>query len=175
MIDDLFWIFRPANAAELKQGIEDAFAEAVYPGHDNITLSACPCGECTETRVFFEGKHWRDVAAAGQPFHIGWGGLAILSPEAWRFYLPAYMMLSLRGDGDPGETLECALYSLAPDQTGGSLDLFTKRICAFSAAQQECIAAYARAAAGADNEVSDAAFDAAAVYWEGKAAEGKTD
>ncbi len=175
MLDDLFWTFRPANAAELKQGIEEAFAEAVYPGDDNITISACTCGECTETRAFFGGKHWRDVAATGQPFHIMWGGLAILSPEAWRFYLPAYMLLSLKGDGDPGDTLVCALYSLAPDRTGGSLDLFTERTSAFSAAQQECLAAYARAAvdAGAEDEVSDAAFDVAAVYWEGKVAEGK--
>lgn len=173
MTDELFWTFRPVNTKELKQCIEEAFAEAVYPGDDNITISACTCGECTETRAFFGGKHWRDVAATGQPFHLMWGGLAIMSPEAWRFYLPAYMLLSLRGDGDPGGTLECALYSLSSDLTGAGLDVFTERTSAFSLAQQECLTAFACAAVEAGAE--DEAFDTAANYWKSKMAETKAE
>ena len=165
MEDELYWTFRPANAEELKGCIREAFAEAVYPGDDNITISDCPCGECTETRSFFQGKHWREVAATGQPFHLMWGGLAILSPDAWRFYLPAYMLLSLRGDGDPGDTLECALYQLSPGPAGRH-DWFTERTSAFSVAQQECIAAYACAAV--ESGAEDEAFDAAASYWKSK-------
>ena len=169
--EDDFWTFRPSKAEELKARIREAFAEAVYPGNDNITISACSCGECTETRAFFEGKHWRDVAATGQPFQIGWGGLANLSPDAWRFYLPAYMLLSLKGDGDPGETLECALYSLSPHPTIGN-DLFTERMNAFSIEQQKCIAAYACAAVEPDEEdkVFDEAYVRAASYWKSKVA-----
>ena len=168
-MDELFWTFRPVNAEELKQCIEEAFAEAIYPGDDNITISDCTCGECNETRAFFGGKHWRDVAATGQPFHVGWGGLAIMSPQAWRFYLPAYMLLSLRGDGDPGATLECVLYSLSPDPAGAYVDVFTERIRAFSAAQQGCLVAFACAAVEAGAE--DKAFNAAADYWKAKVAE----
>ncbi|MDQ2801012.1 MAG: hypothetical protein M3Y13_15375 [Armatimonadota bacterium] len=169
----LFWTFRPSNAEQLRRDIYAAFADAVYPGDDNITISGCPCGECSETRAFFAGKHWREVAATGQPFHLGWGGLAILSPEAWRFYLPAYMILSLKGDGDPGETLECALYQLSPDPAETPSDFFTERTRAFTAAQRECLAAYTCAAVDAGAE--DAAFEAAAAYWKGQAAGTKAE
>ncbi len=177
MEDDLFWTFRPANAEELKKCIREAFADAIYPGSDNITISACPCTECTETRTFFESKHWRDVAVTGLPFHAFWGGLAIMSPEAWRFYLPAYMLLSLKGDGDPLGTLECALYGLSPAPPSAH-DWLTERTHSFSRAQQECIAAYASAATerGAEEEVEcDEAFIAAANYWRSKVAANRAE
>jgi hypothetical protein len=164
----IYWTFRPPNAQELKRCVEEAFADEVYPGDDNITISGCICGECTETRAFFGGKHWRDVAAMGQPFQVGWGGLPILSAEAWRFYLPAYLIRGLSG-GNDDDALTTALYSLTPDAP----DQISRRDFGLSVAQQRCIAAYARAAVEAG--AGDPAFHIAAAYWEGRAAEAQAE
>lgn len=170
----IYWTFRPTNAQELKRCVEESFADAVYPGDDNITLSACTCGECTETRAFFEGKHWRDVAATGQLFQVGWGGLPILSEEAWRFYLPAYLIRSLNRGEDAEDCLTLALYSLAPSiPKPGCRDFDTERFRGLTAAQQKCIAAYARTAVDAGG--GDDAFDEASAFWNGKVTEAQAE
>ena len=181
MTEDIYWTFRPPNAKELKQGVQDAFTNVVYPGDDNITISACPCQECSDTREFFQGRHWREVVGSGQPLQlVGWGGLPILSPQAWRFYLPAYLLVSLNGGDGAEEALTCALYSLSPlgMGTGHLVDWFAERAFCLSVAQQKCISAYACAVLEShaqDEVVPDEAFAVAATYWKSRVAETKSD
>jgi hypothetical protein len=178
-IEPIYWTFRPLSVEKLKQCVQDAFADVIYPGDDNITISSCPCQECRDTREFFRGRHWREVVSSGQPLQpIGWGGLAILSPQAWRFYLPAYILVSLsEGDGAE-EALDCALYSLSPVRTGHGDAWFTERAFALSVAQQECIRSYACAvleSLSQDEVVQDEAVAAAAIYWKGRVTETKAE
>lgn len=85
------------DAAKLRAEIVAAFDGTSYPGNENIV--ACnrgPCLECNEIRDFFVGKHWRDVSSSEL-----WGSLRLAEAEvlftdqAFRFYLPAFMIAGL--------------------------------------------------------------------------------
>ena len=166
----------PLSAEELKQCVKEAFADVVYPGEDNITISACTCSECSDTREFFGGKHWQKLVETDQNLMFLWGGLAIMSPEAWRFYLPAYLISGL-GEGCESyveqnraeEARQCALWSLSPPQEGHSWQAgFMVRASCLSFAQQVCIAAYARAMSTLEPEEEN--YAAAAAFWTDTAA-----
>jgi hypothetical protein len=172
----------PNNAEELKHRIERAFGEMAYPGDDNITISNCDCEECNDTREFFQGKHWSELAGADQNLMGLWGGLSILSPDAWRFYLPAYLIVGL-GEGsddyssmNPAEDArDSVLFAigpptdiLPPNDPDRIVKLFVERTSGFSAAQQACIAAYASAMSELDPEVQNC--KSTATYWQDRVA-----
>ncbi len=164
----------PNNAEELKRCVEEAFADTVYPVDGNITISECPCAECCDAREFFQGKHWRDLVEGSQELPGLWAGLAILSPEAWRFYLPAYLIVGLgKGAEDyssvnPAECArESALCQLSPRPP--EHEWFNERAFGFSVAQQKCLADYACAISEAEPEEEDYAVTAA--YWKARAVE----
>ena len=154
---------RPDNAPELKQCLEKAFEDAIYPGDNNIAEHPEHCDECRGTDEFFRGKHWRDLVECGQRLQFGWGGLAFLSPEAWRFYLPTYLVVGL-GESEYAEDASWwALSALSPPQTADLADYFRERATGFSFAQEECIAAYATAFS--EMEPEDADTETTALYW----------
>ena len=162
----------PNNAEELKLCLEAAFADAVYPGDDHLTISGCPCAECRETREFFQDRHWQELVEMEQSLMFLWGGLAILAPQAWRFYLPGYLISGL-GEGVADWTeqnkaegaRQAALWSLSPlgRNTESLRTLFAERTSGFSFAQQQCIAAYAQAMSELEPEEEN--YAAAASYW----------
>ncbi len=182
------YTFRPGNAEELKRSIEAAFAEAVYPGDGDadIIVSGSPrcCAECGETQVMLCGKHWREVAALeeGLP-DFGWGGLALLTPAAWKFYLPAYLIVSLSGGKGAENAQDCVVSALIPwppeglEELGGgvidyvkrSADWFAERAFSFTGAQLDCLATYMGAVSQSDLEDND--WKALAAYWADRAAE----
>ena len=172
MEEPIDYTFQPAEAEQIRRCVEEAFADVPYPGDDHITLYPCPCSECNDTREWFGGKHWREMVASDEPFQYAyWGGLAIMTPEARRFYLPAYLMVSLGTDAAAGNALEKVQFNLSPERAWPDTPGF------FSAAQQECFAAYARAASTDpdDEEWKDEKWQAIADYWQGKAAEAKAN
>lgn len=157
---------RPTNADELKQCIEDAFANTVYPGDQNIATNPSHCDECSDTDDFFQGRHWRGLSGPDQKLQTGWGGLSFLSPPAWRYFIPAYLIVGI-GDGEHSEDAAwSALYALSPAQ-GDLSEYFQERASGFSPAQQICLAAYA--AAFSEMEPEDETYQAAALYWKEKA------
>ena len=181
--ESLYYTFRPGNAEELTRLVREAFAEAVYPGEgdEDLIVSGFPdcCAECGETQALFQGKSWREVAESGEPLqNCGWGGLALLTPKAWRYYLPAYLNVSLSGGAGAENALECALYALTPWAPSGlpecyvksSAQWFTARAFDFSAAQLGCLAAITHAASVSAPEDED--WDALATYWQSRTAVG---
>ena len=190
--DLIYYTFRPGNAEELKQSIEAAFAEAVFPGDGDadIIVSGYPgcCAECGETHAMFCGKHWREVAASETgPQDFGWGGLALLTSAAWKFYLPAYLIISLSGGEGAENAQDCAISALTPwppkglEALGGgvidyvkqSADWFAARAFSFTGAQLDCLAAYMAAVGQSDVENGD--WKALAAYWAGRAAEARAE
>ncbi len=190
--EPIYYTFRPDNAEELKQWVQDAFADVVYPGDGDgdIIVSGSPgcCTECGETHALFRGKHWREVAASGQPLqNFGWGGLSLLTPQAWRFYLPAYLLVSLSGGNEAENAMDCAVGALTPwppaglGELGGgvidyvklSSDWFTARAFNFSVAQMECLAAYLCTVSGSDPE--DRNYADLATYWKDRAATARAE
>ena len=144
------------NAEGLRSLIETAFAEVAYPGDDAITISSCPCTECEDTREFFRGKHWQEIADAQKLMQYCWGGLSILSPQAWHFYLPTYLIIGIDGDvedyedienylqmcptEEARETLICNLSPLG--RTGHRVKWFEERVALLSEEQRKCLEVY---------------------------------
>jgi len=156
----------PSNADELKRCIENAFADTVYPGDRNIATNPDHCDECSETNEFFRGRHWQELSGVDQKLQTGWGGLSFLSPPAWRYFMPAYLLVGLGGGEYAEDAAESVLYALSPKKDDLA-EYFQERASGFTPAQQKCLAAYA--AAFSEMEPEDETYQAAAAYWKEKA------
>jgi hypothetical protein len=112
-------------AEELKQTIAQTFADTPYPGHERIALHECE--ECEEIRQSFRGR--TPDTLPDETIHSHFGSLPLLSPEAFRYFIPAYMRYSLE---HPDSTVaQFILYRLAPqdfdDFDSERFRLFTPR------------------------------------------------
>lgn len=88
---------------EIAKGIESAFADIPYPGDDNIVERLIVDGremgdpEREEIADAFRGKPWRDLPREVILYH--YDSLPFLTLEAFRYYLPAYLITALNEDG----------------------------------------------------------------------------
>jgi hypothetical protein len=86
--------------------VERAFAEREYPGDERIADSdpRYPAYEGHAISAFHRGKWWQEITLrqlvddyAGDPSAC----LAFMTPEGWRYYLPAYLLMAFdRKDAD---------------------------------------------------------------------------
>jgi hypothetical protein len=81
------------EARPLKQRIEEAFAGVPYPGDDNITRCPYHCSECARLAAFFKGRTVKDLT--GDELRAHHVALTLFTPEAFQFFLPAFMFASL--------------------------------------------------------------------------------
>lgn len=91
------------------------------------------CDECARVDADFRGKRWSKVALDTLKYH--YDSLPLLSPEAFRYYLPAFMLGALAD-----------LDSNLPDFTLGSLlphGLLRRETCKFTAEQEAAIVEFA--------------------------------
>jgi len=80
------------DAAALKAQIAAVFV-APYPGDDNIRGSDLGC-EPEEVAALYRGRtDWKTL----EPAFLDGAGLGFLSPQAFRFYLPAFLLADLDG------------------------------------------------------------------------------
>jgi hypothetical protein len=81
----------PGGAAmSVPEPIASAFREVAYPGDDHIALHECP--ECCQIRDDLRGKS--QVLQDGV-LERRCDSLPLLSPAAFRYFVPAYMLYSL--------------------------------------------------------------------------------
>ena len=80
------------NKESVTEYIRTAFGDTVYPGDENIVPKTQYDNEVQECEAKFKGKKWQEVdwhAISNE----GWAsGCAFLTDEAYRYYLPAYMI-----------------------------------------------------------------------------------
>jgi hypothetical protein len=85
---------------ELRRTVERAFAERAYPGDDLIadSDSRYPDYEGHAITRFHRGKRWQEITLG----HLredyegdSTACLAFMTPEGWRYYLPAYLLIAL--------------------------------------------------------------------------------
>ena len=79
---------------KLVETITEAFADLPYPGDDRL-LTELEVSESPEIRREFTGKDWREISPGiGDDEWMHWSpdSLNWLSPEAFRYYLPAYLI-----------------------------------------------------------------------------------
>ena len=104
------------DPSDLRLRIDEAFGEMLYPGDEEIvTHNRGDCWECEDIKNALKGRHWLDVSF--ESLDNAHEALIFLSPEGFRFYLPAFMIISImdyyRADVIPGNvirrlTLPCA-------------------------------------------------------------------
>ena len=150
----------PLSAAERgRQAASDirrAFADVPKPPPDEIgaRTSAFLTYEDEEGRVierFFAGKDWRDmtyrVIREGLRTPES-AALTFMAPEAFRYFLPAYMLIALEEYDISDITAESAVLKLVPDQyefTGNADDpgsWFGRNVSGFTDEQRRAIAGF---------------------------------
>ena len=150
----------PLSAAErVRQAASDirrTFADMLKPAPNAIATRtrAFLQYEDEEGRVaerFFAGKDWRDmtyrVIREGLTTPES-AALTFMSPEGFRYFLPAYMLIALEEYDISDVTAESAILSLTPDVlefTGNADDpgsWFGRRVGGFTDAQRRAIAGF---------------------------------
>jgi hypothetical protein len=87
----------------LKSVIRTAFADAEYPGDDNIGKTASYAGDGEELNHDLRGFHWLEVPRPLLAYHA-WD-LPFFTLEGLRFYLPTYLLAALDQFGDVTDTV----------------------------------------------------------------------
>ena len=135
----------------VQESIESAFADVQYPGDDNIaTHQDCP--ECEDVRQHFRGSTWHGhtVAELQQYQSV----LPLFTPAAFRYFLPAYMLVSLgawlEADMIPFSILQMCLLP-RPDADAELRQHHHERFSVFTQPQREVIAAYLQEWARSDS------------------------
>lgn len=75
---------------ELRSMIVHAFADVRYPGDDHIVADPDHCPECEDVAAAFRGRHWKELTPA--LIFERKDALPLLRPEAFRYFLPAYLL-----------------------------------------------------------------------------------
>jgi hypothetical protein len=138
----------PSKQAEPKETlaelIERAFADVPYPGDDGIAHNQ-HYGDGEEVAAAFKGQHWRTVPVEvlGRQAESG----SFFTPEACRFFLPAYMLAEIR-KGPPerasrwlmGRIMYALDGMLYPPRGGGvPSDEFRQRMDPLTPQQKEAV------------------------------------
>ena len=77
----------------LKETIKAAFAGVPYPGDNNITRCPYHCKPCQEISDYFKQKGWEGHSVEDLRDHHT--ALSLFTPEAFHYFLPAFMLASL--------------------------------------------------------------------------------
>ena len=129
------------EVSRIQSEIEVAFGDLPYPGDKNIVASPQHCDECRYTAEFFQSKHWREVAYGQQELPVGWGGISFLTPQAWHFYLPAYMITALHEGTTFPDVAGSTLFHLTPAPVSDE-KYFQERVPSLSERQKDSIASF---------------------------------
>lgn len=130
--------------------IQNAFSETQYPGDKNITSSPYkaqyPDYEGNQIDKVFKGKSWNEVSENDLAFQNS--AMAFFTNDAWRYYLPAYMILIVN-DIKKADVIadDLVRYLTVPEEKVGitqeetfkDFERFTERVAEFSLEQGRAI------------------------------------
>jgi len=100
------------------------------------------CEECLETSEALAGKPWQAITLDDL---LRGRETALLTPAAWRYYLPAMIRWCVRDPHAVDVLLDNLVYALEPPQPEaypGQRQYFEARATGFDARQREAIVAY---------------------------------
>jgi hypothetical protein len=96
------------------QSIENAFAETLCPGDGRLLHAKCM--DDMDIKDFYGQRDWRNIPA--ELIERNNASLCFFSPEAYPFYLPAFLLWVLRHfETSSSFTVESTIYSLAPPES----------------------------------------------------------
>jgi hypothetical protein len=121
---------------------------------------------------YFSGRSWRDVTWESFLSYEGDRSacLCLLSPDAYRYYLPSFMLMAIDSYVPSGPTADLAWWSLTPPDDPMQAQYWADRNAGFSKLQKKAIAGFleymVHVHCGKDVDGSHD-LHCAAVYWEG--------
>ena len=129
--------------------IREAFAGTEQPSPD--TLMNNHCCECAEVSAAFAGKRWTEVTLDDV---MRGREIALLTAAAWRYYLPAFLIWTIREPKTVDVLQDNLEFQLAPPTDDlGVPEWFAQRAPGFSPAQRGAIAAFLEWSGERDEEV----------------------
>lgn len=134
------------SGAALADRIRSDFAAIPYPG-DHWIVWRCDC-EGRGVGAFFKGRHWQsiDVKALRNGLLCDEAmGLDCLTPGAFRYYLPAFLLISIESYGQAELIPDATIRALTPDDHyPNGRQWFDERVDPLSFAQKHDIALFLR-------------------------------
>lgn len=128
------------DAQQVVDQVRAAFSDVLRPAAD--ALMNHHCCECLETSSAFGGKPWADISLddllAGRE-------TALLTAEAWRYYLPAMIIWCIRAPEAVDVLQDNLVFQLEPRSDTDDPPLrewFAQRAVGFNQEQRSAIVAY---------------------------------
>jgi uncharacterized protein DUF6714 len=130
------------NASELNenlsQAIGDAFSTTAYPGDDRLVYDTSGAHlECNQVAEAFRGLQWQDVSVdllLNQP-----DSLFFFTPEAYRYYLPAFMIAAVQSYADMDIVVINLVHTLIPPAKGQDHNRFEARMQGLNPRQRSAV------------------------------------
>ena len=125
----------------VKREILEAFEATPYPGDEHIVINQS--GNDSEYRDILSAinsKAWQDVSVEMVRNHAA-EALIFLTPTAFRYYLPAYMIGCVEAYYDVDIALDSVLFNLTPpkERSGWEWDFFWVRVQQFNEHEKKAI------------------------------------
>jgi hypothetical protein len=120
-----------------------AFVDVPHPGDKNIVVDQDTFDpEGADVVRAFTGMRWQDVSA--EMVRRFKDALPLFTPEAFVFYLPAYMAACINAPHDIDVALDSVLFNLTPPmlESGWQRDFFEARVKEFNAPQVDAIRSF---------------------------------
>ena len=124
--------------------IKEAFSNIAYPGDNNICYknNYGRDYEGNQMAMFFRGKTWEQITLKSlrdEYNNDGSACLSFMSPEAYRYYLPAYMIIAINEYEDADVIGDSAIHALSFPQDNELIKFWIQRNSNFSDKQEEAI------------------------------------
>lgn len=134
-----------AKTESLRQQIERSFESTEYPGHDKLVYDNTGYHlECSEIATAFKDKHWKDIPLDLLRYHSA--ALSFFTPEAYSFFLPAYLLATLddyfEADVIPGSVIFSLIPPTDPQDVAIYGELSRRRLQALRPEQREAIRSF---------------------------------
>jgi hypothetical protein len=151
---------------DLAHQVELAFANVPYPGDDKIVAHP-NTSISSHLPALLAGKHWKELSL--EVIIQENLSLPLLTPEGFRFYLPAFLRASLLFP-DQVDILPSNIFSslTPPDGEGIQEQAFFSRMNGFTQQQIEAIRAFVKMYVSIESSYPDSRRGKAISFWEKK-------
>jgi hypothetical protein len=122
----------------LKLAIRNRFPGTPTPVEEDIATH--DCRECLAIRATFAGRTWDSLRPS--ELEARFDSLPMLSPNAFKYYLPAYLTHSLENLSPDCLVCQFTIYAIAPDDDAKEaefVDWWRERLSLFTAEQFEVL------------------------------------
>ena len=127
---------------EALEAVERAFGDLERPS--NAELHHADSSDDTDIQPLYEMAHWKDMTDADV---IGlYAALAFLSPEGFRYFIPAYLSYCLRNPESPEAVVDSTVWAFLPTMFVSSLqDYVASKFSLLDDAQRAAVEAFLEA------------------------------